>query len=1262
MRHNKFTRSGAFWAFLLLLFSQVTAHAGLITCGANNNISPGTDCMITVDTNYVITTSDCTGPYALIATDQFGDTIVVGVNTISFDATLYLGTTITIQVRDLPSGNFCESNYNVYDGQFPIITCPNDTIGCTAPSDPLNITPIAFSDNCGIDTLFYTTDTTVFDCNFIPATFINTLTRNWIVRDVYGNESACIQTIYILRSDTSMVVIPDDITIECTASTLPDSTGWPTVNGFPLYPSNLCNMTVTYTDQEIPSACGTRPILRRWVISDNCVIADVKIDTQLILLQDIEPPVFTGCGDTAFYQTDLGLCSTDIVLDPPSVTDNCSEFVVQASTPGYPITTNFTFLNVSKGMHLVTFTATDSCGNISGPCTRKIFVIDNETPTAVCKNFPIISLPSNGTVGIMAGTFNAGSTDNCPGPLVFTGSRNGITFSPTITFNCADAGDTVMVTIKVAEAGNPASFTTCMTQVIVQDKLAPGITCPGPQIIQCTADYSDLSVFGSPFVFDPCGYTLTETDSIDIQNCGVGSIFREFTATDSSGNSSSCTQVISVINSTPYNGQGIVWPKDTMLVNYCAGPAALGPGSLPAPYGFPVTPTTSCAMLAVNYSDQFFDISSPACYKIVRTWKVIDWCQYSTSNPNVGIWKHQQIIAVVDNIAPVITFCPSDTTVSVELNCNLAFASFPAVIATDCSPEITITNNQPLYATHNGADATGNYPQGIHHIVFTAEDGCANKSSCSFNLTVTDLKKPTPYCNTGIVAELQAMGGQIMASVQATQFNDGSFDNCTAKANLDYTIRLVGDLNPPTDGLVFDCADIGAYAVEVWVTDEAGNSDYCVTNVFIQDNMDLCPFVDDTLVINTATIAGTVANMLGEEMPQVEVSALNAGMTGQTDDLGLYSINGLQLGSNYAIAPQKDLSPLNGVTTFDLVLMTSHILGTQLLNSPYKIIAADANHSGAVTTFDVLEVRKLILHVTDHFTNNTSWRFVPKDYVFPNPQNPFAPVFPEELHLTMGQSVSDADFIGIKVGDVNGNAITGFEGSGTEERGNATFPIITEERELAAGEEITVPIKITKASDLLAIQFTIEFENDNLELRGYEKGGLPSMSDESFGRALLDQGILTAAWFNTTPVALKQDVALFSLRFLVKKSGRLSEMLSITTRYTDALAYGSEGLPMKPVLEFSNQDNTASGGFQLYQNQPNPFRESTNVGFTLPEHTEATLTIYDMDGRILKTFHQSFEKGFNQVEVNRSDLQSSGVVYYKLETPDRTAVKKMVLL
>lgn len=47
-----------------------------------------------------------------------------------------------------------------------------------------------------------------------------------------------------------------------------------------------------------------------------------------------------------------------------------------------------------------------------------------------------------------------------------------------------------------------------------------------------------------------------------------------------------------------------------------------------------------------------------------------------------------------------------------------------------------------------------------------------------------------------------------------------------------------------------------------------------------------------------------------------------------------------------------------------------------------------------------------------------SWRFVPADYVFPNPANPFSQTFPETgeaLNITSDQQI---DFIGLKTGDV----------------------------------------------------------------------------------------------------------------------------------------------------------------------------------------------------------------------------------------------------
>ena len=84
MKQNTSAYLGMLWTFLLVLFSQLPAHAGLITCGDNLNLSPGANCSVTVDANFVITTSDCTGPYWLIAKELDGDTIAWGIGIISF--------------------------------------------------------------------------------------------------------------------------------------------------------------------------------------------------------------------------------------------------------------------------------------------------------------------------------------------------------------------------------------------------------------------------------------------------------------------------------------------------------------------------------------------------------------------------------------------------------------------------------------------------------------------------------------------------------------------------------------------------------------------------------------------------------------------------------------------------------------------------------------------------------------------------------------------------------------------------------------------------------------------------------------------------------------------------------------------------------------------------------------------------------------------------------------------------------------------------
>jgi len=85
--------------------------------------------------------------------------------------------------------------------------------------------------------------------------------------------------------------------------------------------------------------------------------------------------------------------------------------------------------------------------------------------------------------------------------------------------------------------------------------------------------------------------------------------------------------------------------------------------------------------------------------------------------------------------------------------------------------------------------------------------------------------------------------------------------------------------------------------------------------------------------------------------------------------------------------------------------------------------------------------------------------------------------------------------------------------------------------------------------------------------------------------------------------------------------------------------------------------------FALLGNYPNPFNPTTTIKFEIAEPTRASLKIYNSLGQIVKVLmdNEPVEAGRYEKEFNAVDLVS-GVYFYKLETPNFTAVKKMVLI
>jgi hypothetical protein len=57
----------------------------------------------------------------------------------------------------------------------------------------------------------------------------------------------------------------------------------------------------------------------------------------------------------------------------------------------------------------------------------------------------------------------------------------------------------------------------------------------------------------------------------------------------------------------------------------------------------------------------------------------------------------------------------------------------------------------------------------------------------------------------------------------------------------------------------------------------------------------------------------------------------------------------------------------------------------------------------------------------------------------------------------------------------------------------------------------------------------------------------------------------------------------------------------------------------------------------------------------------ATLTVYDVNGKTLKTISSTYDEGMNNIRLNDSELGASGILYYQLQAGNFTANRKMVV-
>ena len=1282
----------------------VGAGAKAMACNTHTNISLDKDCSLDIPASVIVEGEDwgCDVFYEVMITDHHGRPIPSPI------PGSYKGETLHVKVVDAVFGNSCWGTVLIEDKFAPTIECENDTIYCNALE---NYPDPVFYDNCDPNPVLQMVKHEAFPLS-CDSLFTKRIVRHWQAYDEYGNRSlVCQQTIMLKRIPLDSIKYPQDYTIgnnwalKCNGSyptdtaghPSPEYTGAPSIGGLPIYPFfQYCNVSADYEDRIIQHGPCVKKVMRLWrIVEWRCGSAEIVEVPQLIHIVDDEPPIIV-CPTVDYVTTNGGYtCEADVDLPYPEVHDSCTAVTIDLHYPGGVIH-DFKGGRVTLpyGIHDVVYVARDECYNESR-CTTKVEVFDHTPPVTVCDGFTTVGLNEYGEAHLYAIALDDGTYDDCYLDSFAVrrmdmgracGNQDTL-FRSFITFCCDDVDSSnVMVVFRAWDkAGN---YNDCMVEVEVQDKVPPSVYCPPNITVSCDFHFDMDSLdhyFGTivqdyhdrqPIVLDdPHAYAdgplydghVLENCDVDIQEsrvdslsqCRTGYILRGFTITDRQGLQSQCYQRITIKDFYPFDSTDIVWPLNYETTD-CG--TDFHPDNLPELYGRPKVNDDKCSLVGMEWEDHVFSFiqDSLVCYKVLRKWKVIDWCNFKMVDNNYVYekWEYEQIIKVNNIVGPEFTQdCDSNIVVcTYDPDCLDGRVELTMTASDDCTPDADLKWSYRIDAfrdgiiddeqsgTGNFADATDDYPIGKHFIIWAFEDQCGNKSVCRQSFEVVNCKAPTAFCKNGIIVDLLPIDTNSDGTVDlgrveiwASDLNDNSYQGC----NNPVTVSFSSD----TFDLFrrYDCDSLGMRTVRVYVTDRiTGNQDFCVTFVEVQDNNDVCP---DT----TGMISGILKTSEGLMIHDVNVE-VSGTVSQQGTFSGAYNFSDLPFSGNYIVRPSKMDGPMNGITTRDIVMIQRHLLGLEQFDSPYKLIAGDANGDRDMSIADVVEIRRLLLGYYAEFPNMNSWRFIDDSYQFVDPMDPLNENFNESYDIyDMPGNMFSVDFTGVKVGDVDESADP-FSDGGISTRSDdiEIWNTQVEGRDLIfrSSEDLT----------LTGAQFTLNFDPRHAEFESVI-GGVLQIDDRHLGLSNVNEGILLASFDSDQVLEVKAGDELFRLSFSAPLNSENVQMVNyplVSEMYDADLSISS--------LVLSSMKSESQGMFTVLQNVPNPFADKTMINVEVMQPITVDFKVYDMTGRTFIQRTIELHRGVNLIEVEKSDLSKGGVYYYQVSGGAGMMSKKMILM
>ena len=600
------------------LVTITDAQAPAITCSADVSINNDLDeCGALVTLIAPATSDNCTvSSTVAVRSDALAltDLYPVGVTTVTWTVTDQAGLTAS-----------CDQLVTITDAQAPAITCTLDvaqTADVGLCDAAVTIAPLVNGDNCGILSVVNDYNNTADASGTYP---VGTTTVTWTVTDIYNNVTTCSFDVTVTDDEAPVITCPSDITVSndedvCGAAvtwtppTGDDNCTFTTIQTAGLAPGSEFPVGTTVITYEVTDASGNSSSCSFNVTVEDTQAPVITCPSDITVSCDQTDPIYTGVA-TAEDDCDVTFTHSDewIIPPPPPANGSCIcdggmvTLTVKYNGPSGVIVDVYydigvllkTFTNVNNGQSL-TVAATEIGQTKFKSDTR--FRVNGGPETKIhtsCSKYILGRVINEFTV--IGWTDGSGNTCDETVPQILSCDCDGGMIELSVEYN-GPAGATVTAEY---DPGNslgtftnvqPGDIITVISWSINQNKLKKDTKffVNGNESkfhTSCSKDLLDLTIGAFTVIGwldgdgQICGFSPQE------DNTGA-TIIRTWTATDTSGNSSSCVQTITIEEDT--TPPVIFCPADEII--------ACDEDSSPANTGF-ATASDTCSEVTIAFND-----------------------------------------------------------------------------------------------------------------------------------------------------------------------------------------------------------------------------------------------------------------------------------------------------------------------------------------------------------------------------------------------------------------------------------------------------------------------------------------------------------------------------------------------------------------------------------------------------------------------------------------------------------------------------------